>query len=76
MTKEAFSLFDLSYKISGLKIIKQNKNEVVVAFTLSTQKIRGPSFRDNQIRGEMILRQEAGKWKIYNQVIHEIKYLN
>jgi hypothetical protein len=76
MTKEAFSLFDLSYKISGLKIIKQNKNEVVVAFTLTTQKIRGPHFRDNQIRGEMILRQEAGKWKIYNQVVHEIKYLN
>ena len=76
MTKEAFSLFDLSYKISGLKIIKQNKNEVVVAFTLTTQKIRGPNFRDNRISGDMILRQEDGRWKIYNQVVHDIKYLN
>jgi hypothetical protein len=76
MTKEAFSLFDLSYKISGLKILKQNKNEVVVAFTLTTQKIRGPNFRDNRISGDMILRQEDGRWKIYNQVVHDIKYLN
>jgi hypothetical protein len=76
MTQEAFSLFDLSYKVSGLKIINQTKKEVVVAFTLTTRKIRGPNFRDNRINGEMILRQEAGKWKIYNQVVHDVKYLN
>lgn len=76
MTQEAFSLFDLSYKVSGLKIIKQTKNEVVVAFTLTTRKIRGPSFRDNHINGEMILRKEDGKWKIYEQVVHDVKYLN
>jgi hypothetical protein len=76
MTQEAFSLFDLSYKVSGLKIITQTKNEVVVAFTLTTRKIRGPSFRDNRINGEMILREEDGKWKIYEQVVHDVKYLN
>ncbi len=76
MTKEAFSLFDLSYKVSGLKIIKQTKNEVVVAFTLTTRKIRGPEFRDNRINGEMVLRKEDGKWKIYNQVVHDVNYLN
>ena len=76
MTQEAFSLFDLSYKVSGLKIIKQTKKEVVVAFTLTTRKTRGPDFRDNRINGEMILRQEEGKWKIYNQVVHDVKYLN
>jgi len=76
MTKQAFGLFDLSYKISGLKIKEQNNNEAVVAFTLTTQKIRGPSFRDNRISGDMILRKEDGRWKIYNQVVHDIKYLN
>jgi hypothetical protein len=76
MTKEAFSLFDLSYKVSGLKIIKQTKNETVVAFNLTTRKIRGPAFRDNRINGEMILRKEDGRWKIYNQVVHDVKYLN
>jgi len=76
MTEQAFGLFDLSYKISGVKIVKHNKNEAVVAFTLTTQKIRGPSFRDNRITGDMILRKEDGKWKIYNQVVHDIKYLN
>jgi tetratricopeptide (TPR) repeat protein len=76
LTEEAFSLFDLSYKVSGLKIIKQTKKEVVVAFTLTTRKIRGPNFRDNRVNGEMILRQEDGKWKIYNQVVHDVNYLN
>jgi tetratricopeptide (TPR) repeat protein len=76
MTAEAFDLFDLSYQISGLKINNQTKNEVVVAFTLTTRKIRGPSFRDNRINGDMILRQEDDRWKIYNQVVHDIKYLN
>ena len=76
MTAEAFDLFDLSYQISGLKITNQTKNEVVVAFTLTTRKIRGPSFRDNRINGDMILRQEDDRWKIYNQVVHDIKYLN
>jgi hypothetical protein len=76
MTKEAFGLFDLSYRISGVKIKKQTDNEAVVAFTLTTRKIKGPSFRDNRITGDMILRKEDGKWKIYTQVVHDIKYLN
>lgn len=76
MTEQAFGMFDLSYKVSGLKITKQTKNEAVVAFTLTTQKIRGPSFRDNRISGDMILRKEDGRWKIYNQVVNDVKYLN
>jgi len=76
MTEQAFGLFDLSYRISGVKITKQTRNEAVVAFILTTQKIRGPSFRDNRISGDMILRKEDGRWKIYNQIVHDIKYLN
>lgn len=76
MTRQAFDLFDLSYKVSGLKIKKQTKNEVVVAFTLTTRKIRGPEFRDNRISGDMILRKDDDRWKIYTQVVHDIKYLN
>jgi hypothetical protein len=76
MTKEAFSMFDLSYKLSELKVIEQNKNQAVVAFVLTTRKIRGPSFRDNRINGEMTLKKENGVWKIYNQKVHNVKYLN
>jgi tetratricopeptide (TPR) repeat protein len=76
MTKEAFSLFDLSYKISRVKVIDQKRDKAVVAFVLTTKKIRGPSFRDNRITGEMILRKENGVWKIYDQKVHNITYLN
>ena len=69
----SFRVVRLSYRISGLKTTKLTKNKAVVAFTLTTQKIRGPSFRDNRITGDMILRREEGSWKIYNQVV---KYLN
>ena len=76
MTEQAFGMFDLSYRVSGLKITELTRNEAVVAFSLTTQKIRGPSFRDNRITGDMILRKEDGRWKIYNQVVHDVKYLN
>jgi hypothetical protein len=76
MSKEAFSLFDLSHKISGVKVLKQANKEVVVGFTRTTRKIRGPRFRDNVISGEMTLRKEHGDWKIFDQVVHDIKYLN
>lgn len=76
MTEQAFSLFDLSYKVSRMKITEQTEDEAVVAFTLTTRKIRGPDFRDNRISGDMILRKEDGRWKIYNQVVHDVKYLN
>ena len=76
MTREAFSLFDLSYNISSVKVIEQKKNQAVVAFVLTTKKIRGASFRDNRITGEMILRKENGVWKIYDQKVHNITYLN
>ncbi len=56
--------------------LSNKKNEVVVAFILTTRKIRGPSFRDNKIDGEMILKKEEGYWKIYDQDVHNVKYLN
>lgn len=76
MTKEAFSLFDLSYKLSRVEVIQQKSDQAVVAFVLTTKKIRGPSFRDNRISGEMILRKENGVWKIYDQKVDNITYLN
>jgi hypothetical protein len=76
MTKEAFSLFDLSYQVSKVRVIEQKRDRAVVAFVLTTKKIRGPSFRDNRITGEMILRKENGVWKIYDQKVDNITYLN
>jgi hypothetical protein len=71
-----FDTFDLSYRVSGVSVIEENSREVKLTFTLVTRKIRGPDFRDNQVDGVMILRKDGDVWKIYNQTVDNIKYLN
>jgi hypothetical protein len=72
----AFGQFDLSYRITGVQVLEQDSREAVVAFVLTTRKIRGPEFRDNVVTGQFILRKHDGVWKIYDQEIENIEYLN
>jgi hypothetical protein len=76
--RQAFSdEFTLSYRVSDVYVIEQNRNKAVVHFVLTTKLVRGPiSFRDNRITGEMTLRKENGAWKIYNQKVDNVEYLN
>jgi hypothetical protein len=76
--KTAFSdEYTLSYRLSDVYVIEQRKNRAVVHFVLTTRLIRGPSgFRDNRVTGEMTLRTEDGVWKIYDQDVIEIEYLD
>jgi hypothetical protein len=69
--------FTLSYRLSDVYVIEQRRNKAVVHFVLTTRLIRGPSgFRDNRVTGEMKLRTEDGAWKIYDQEVIEIDYLD
>jgi hypothetical protein len=72
----AFENFDLSYQVSGLQILDQNDREATVAFVLTTRKIRGPQFQDNQVTGQFIIRKDGDAWKIYGQKIENIEYLD
>ena len=74
--RSAFSTYDLSYVVSDLRIDKQTSNESKVHFTLTTKKVRGPTFRDNIVEGVFVLRPENGEWKIYQQDIIDVSYLN
>ncbi|NTW99594.1 MAG: hypothetical protein HGB35_06655 [Geobacteraceae bacterium] len=76
MLKKLNATYDLSYKVSGVTVMQENNREVRLSFVLVTRKIRGPSFRNNQINGVMILRKDGEVWKIYNQEINNIQYLN
>lgn len=75
MLASMFETYDLSYQISDLSITSQKDNEAVVAFVLTTRKLQGPEFRDNEVSGEMILRLDEGEWKIFNQTVDEVEYL-
>ncbi len=70
-----FDLYELRYEVSGLEVLSQTATEARVAFVLVTTKISGPDFQDNEVTGVMILRLDGGQWKIYNQVIENIRYL-
>jgi tetratricopeptide (TPR) repeat protein len=74
--KEAFSTYNLSYSVAALRVEKQSSSEAEVHFVLTTKKISGPDFRDNSIEGVFIMRPEDGVWKIYQQEIIDVTYLN
>jgi hypothetical protein len=71
-----FSEYDLSFEVSKIELLEQTANEAKVAFVLTTRKINGPAFKDNRVTGVMILRPDNGIWKIYNQEVNSIDYLN
>ncbi|MBN1304510.1 MAG: tetratricopeptide repeat protein [Anaerolineales bacterium] len=74
--QEAFQLYDLRYTLVKADIIEQSQNEVRVSYVLLTQKLRGPDFRNNKVSGVMILRPDDGVWKIYNQTVDDVDYLD
>jgi len=76
--EEAFSdQFTLSYRVSDVYIIEQSNDRATVHFVLTTRLVSGPiSFRDNRVTGEMALRKEDGAWKIYNQKVDNVEYLD
>jgi hypothetical protein len=76
LIEEAFTKYDLSYYVSELEIEEQSKSQAEIHFLLTTRKIRGPAFRDNSIEGIFIMRPEDGVWKIYDQKVIDIQYLN
>lgn len=76
LLKDAFSEFDLSYYVSNLEIEKQSRSEAEIHFFLTTRKIRGPAFRDNVVEGIFIMRPEDGVWKIYDQEVINVQYIN
>ena len=76
--KNAFSdEFTLSYWVSDVYIIDQTSNRATAHFVLTTRLKSGPiNFRDNRVEGEMQLRKENGAWKIYNQDVIDVEYLD
>jgi len=73
--KDLNDRYDLSYRATNLQILEQDKKEARVSFVLTTRKIRGPAFQNNQATGVFILRKHEGQWKIYDQEIEKVDYI-
>jgi hypothetical protein len=74
--QEMSGIFDLTARWDKAQVEEISQREARVSFSLTTRKLAGPAFRDNRIDGVMILRPQDGQWKIYNQVVDNVEYLN
>jgi hypothetical protein len=74
--QDLFEKYDLRYDVYNLKILEQTEEETRVSFTLITRKVRGPAFRNNRVDGVMVLRLDKGLWKIYDQEVNNVTYLD
>lgn len=69
-----FSKYDLRFYFYNLSVRSVSGDEAKIHFSLQTEKIRGPDFRNNIVTGTMILRSDHGVWKIYSQEVENTTY--
>jgi len=79
MTKQqmsaVFENFDISYKLTYYKYIGQDNDYAVARARLSSKKISGSAFKDNEVDTIHIFKKENGEWKIWSAAILDVKYL-
>lgn len=70
-----FELYDLHFQVSGLEVLSRTETEARVSFVLTTTRVSGPDFQDNEVTGVMTLWLDGDQWKIYAQEISNVRYL-
>lgn len=71
-----FNSYDIEYTIEIGDITLMDNGDARAEFVLTTRKLRGPAFRDNELTGVFYMRLDDGVWKFINQEISNIRYLN
>ncbi len=74
--EEMYQTYDLHAQLYGVQILEMTDRQARVSFILTTRKIKGPEFRDNKVEGVFIVRKQGRHWKIADQEIADITYLN
>jgi hypothetical protein len=76
LLEDLYRDYDLTATLRSVELISYTPEEAQVSFVLETRKREGPDFRNNVINGTFILRPENGQWKLYDQNVRHIDYLN
>jgi hypothetical protein len=76
LLEELYRDYDLTATLRNVELTSYTADEAQVSFVLETRKRSGPDFRNNVINGVFILRPENGQWKLYDQIVRQIDYLN
>lgn len=72
---ELFDMYKLTYDVKSVKVLSIDGNEARVRVRMITSKISGPEFGDNDLTAVHVLKQDGGKWKIYESIIESIDYV-
>ena len=74
--KILFETYDLSYTIDSYKLTSYHGDSASVEVVMTTKKISGPEFNDNQIKSQHDLKKIDGKWYLVNSQMLDIKSLD
>lgn len=80
LVKEAgatiFPTYDLKYELLSFKYLVSDGEYAIARGMQKTSKISGPAFRNNIIEIIFIFKQEDGKWKLWNQAVLALEFVN
>ena len=67
---------DLKITLETVEAESVTEGEVKARFTLRTEKLSGPEFRNNRMSGTYTLRKHGGVWKIFATRLDKVDYLD
>jgi len=75
-TEQITAVADLLYILRDLQLESADENEAKVRFTMVTQKVSGPEFRNNRVEGIRTLKKHHGEWKNYSTQVSKVEFLD
>ena len=73
---DLFENFDINTELLSFGYIGQNEDYAVARTKTRYTKVSGPFFQNQEVDTITVYRQEDGKWKVWNQIHLNTKYLN
>ena len=75
MARYVFARFKLKYDVTKFTALKADDEEAEVEVHQMTQKIDGPSFRNNRVVIVHTLKKENSKWKMWSSEVKLLQFL-
>ncbi|MBO7521030.1 MAG: hypothetical protein J6T16_02185, partial [Opitutales bacterium] len=73
--KMIFDAYDLDYDVKIVEVKMIDKDSAEVRLEQTTNKVRGPAFKDNKIKTKNLLKKKNGAWVITSTVVENVEYL-
>ena len=75
MARYIFARFKLKYTVTKVTALKADDEEAEVEVHQTTEKVDGPSFRNNRAVVVHTMKKENGKWKMWSSEVKLLQFL-